>query len=69
MAIFYLIRGNEIVAEIDTEDVAVVALPLMGGAQNMSLLYQGHVLAIMNKFNRTAAQIIGDLGLVDMREG
>jgi len=68
MAVYYLIRGNAIISEIDAEDVAVVALPLIGGANKMSLINRAHILYIMNKFNRTAAQIIDDLGLVDERE-
>lgn len=67
MAIFYLIIGNEIRAEIDDENVAVTALPLMGGAQAASLLNRAHVITLMNRFNRTATQIISDLGLVDKR--
>lgn len=68
MAIYYLIRGNTITAEIDTQDAGVVALPLMAGGQNISLINRAHILAIMNKFNRTAGQIVDDLGLVDERE-
>jgi len=67
MAIYYLIRGNTIEQEIDS-DTAVTALPLLGGGNAVSLLNQVHVIAIMNRTGLNAAQIIDYLGLVDERE-
>lgn len=67
MAIFFLIRGNRITQEIDSEDIAVTALPLFGGGAAVSLLNKAHVIALMGRFNRTATQVIDDLGLVDER--
>ena len=67
MATYYLIRGNTIEQEIDT-DTAVTALPLLGGAGAVSLLNLAHFLAIMNRTGKSAAEIIDYLGLVDERE-
>ena len=68
MAVFYLIRGKTIIAEIDTEDIAVIALPLLGGELKMSLLNRSHVLAMMNRLDWTAEEFIENFGLVDERE-
>ncbi len=67
MSVYYLIRGNTIEQEIDS-DTAVTALPLLGGAGAISLLNRAHFLAIMNRTGLSAAQIIDYLGLVDERE-
>jgi len=68
MAIYYLIRGNTIEQEIDTEDVAVIALPLVGGGNAVSLLNRAHVIAILDRTGWDVAQFIDYMGLVDARE-
>lgn len=68
MTIFYLIRGNTIEQEIDTNDTGNIALPLMGGVNACSLLNREHFIEIMSRTGKSAAEIIDYLGLVDERE-
>lgn len=67
MTVYYLIQVNRVTHEIDTDGGAVTALPLLAGGQAKSLINRAHILALMSRFNRTAAQIIDDLGLIDER--
>ena len=67
MTVYYLIVGNKIKQEIDAGDTDVTVLPILDSARACSLLNRAHIIALMNKYNRTANQIIGDLGLTDER--
>jgi len=67
MPVYYLIVGNTIKQEIDT-DTGVIALPILEGDRAVSLLNKAHVLALMNNGGWNASQVINKLGLVDLRE-
>ena len=64
--IYYLIRGNQVIAAIDSTG-SVVALPLLGGGDAMSLMSQLHVQALMDSQGWTAAQALDALNLADLR--
>jgi len=68
MAVFYLIRGNQIIAEIDTEDIAVVALPLLGGEDGFALVPAQFADNIAAANDKTTDQILSEGQLVDERE-
>jgi len=69
MATFYLIRGNQIVAELeaDSTDVIGLSLPLFGGGDAVSMLNAAHAQALMNNLGLSAAGALAALGLVDLR--
>ncbi len=67
MAIYYLIVGNRITQEIDTADVDVTVLPILGSPNVISLLNRAHIVALMNNTGWTVQQTINRLGLVDER--
>jgi len=69
MATYYLIRGNQIVNEIDTAYGDVVAMPVLAGGDNMSLLNKWHALNLMANLNLTAAEALAALGIVDLTAG
>jgi hypothetical protein len=62
----YLIRGNQIIATIESTG-NIVGMPLFGGGDTVSLMNQVHVQALMSSQGLTAAQAISALGLVDLR--
>lgn len=66
MSVHYLIRGNQVISEIDSSG-DVVALPLLGGGDVMSLLNQAHAQALMASQAWTAAEALAALGLADLR--
>jgi len=69
MATFYLIRGNQLVAELEANptDVIGVSLPLFGGGDAVSMLNEQHVQALMAWQGWTPQQALAALGLVDLR--
>ena len=69
MATFYLIRGNEIVTELEAgpTDVIGLSLPLFGGGDAVSILNQQHAQNLMASQGWTAQQALDALGLVDLR--
>lgn len=69
MTTFYLIRGNQIAAELEADptDVIGLSLPLFGGGDAVSLLNQQHAQALMSNLGLTAQQALDALGLVDLR--
>ena len=67
MATYYLIVGDRVQEEITRGQGAVTALPLLDEMRAVSLLNRRHVLALMNRFGLTAAEILAALGLVDER--
>ena len=69
MATFYLIRGSQIVTELEADptDVIGLSLPLFGGGDAVSLLNEQHAQALMTSQGWTAQQALDALGLVDLR--
>jgi len=68
MPTYFLIVGNKIKQELDTSATDVTALPLMESARTMSLINKQHIIALMNRMEWTAEQVIDRLGLVDERD-
>lgn len=66
MSIHYLIRGNQVIGDVDSGG-SVVALPLFGGGDVMSLLNHAHAQALMSSQGWTVAQALEALGLSDLR--
>ena len=66
MTTYYLIRDNQIVSTIDTAYGDVVAMPVLAGGDNMSLLNKWHALNLMANLNLTAAEALAALGIVDL---
>lgn len=66
MTKYYLIRGSQLIGTIDTIG-DVIALPLFGGGDPMSLLNETHALNLMSNLSLTAAQALAALGLADLR--
>ena len=66
---FYLIRGNQIVTELEADptDVIGLSLPLFGGGDAVSMLNEQHAQALMASQGWTAQQALDALGLVDLR--
>ena len=69
MAIYYLIRGNQVVTTIDTEVSGLVAFPRFGGGDAMSLINQEHATNLMSNLSLTKQQALDALGLGDITEG
>jgi len=69
MTTYYLIRDNQIVSTIDTAYGDVVAMPVLAGGDNMSLLNKWHALNLMANLNLTAAEALAALGIVDLTAG
>jgi hypothetical protein len=73
MATLYFFVGNELRSEIDDQDVAVTAVPLMGGTQAASLINRAHLQALVNWYNTefglttNLLQVLGGIGVVDKR--
>jgi hypothetical protein len=67
MPVYYLIVGNRITQEINTADVDVTVLPILGGTNVISLLNRAHIVALMNNTGWTVRQVINRLGLIDER--
>jgi len=69
MADFYLVRGNQIIAEIDTSAGDVTALPLLrdDGEAPLSLLNAEHAEALMASQGWTPHQALDALGIADLR--
>ena len=69
MATFYLIRGSQIVTELEADptDVIGLSLPLFAGGDAVSLLNEQHAQALMASQGWTVQQALDALGLVDLR--
>ena len=70
MATYYLIRGNQIISELETAetDATAIALPLIyADDAPLSLLNQQHAQALMANLGLTAQEALEALGLVDLR--
>lgn len=65
---YYLIRGDQIVSTIDSDGGDVVALPLLGGGDAMSLLNEQHAQNLMNNLSLSAAEALAALGIADLRD-
>mgnify|MGYP001068302165 CR=1 FL=1 len=67
--IFYLIRGNQLTAELEADptDVVALSLPLFGGGDAISLLNSQHAQALMSNLGLSASEALDALGLVDLR--
>ena len=68
MPVYFLIVGKKITQEIDTAETDVTALPLLESSRAMSLLDRVHIIALMNRMDWTAAEVIENMGLVDERD-
>ena len=68
MTKYYLIRGEQIISSIDSDGGDVIALPLLGGGDAMSLLNEGHAHNLMANLGLTAAEALAALGVADLRD-
>ena len=66
MTISYLIRDDALVANIETSEGDITALPLITSGV-MSLMNETHVQNLMSSLGLTAAQAMEALGIVDHR--
>ena len=66
MAKYYLIRGNQIVNEINTAYGDVIAIPALAGGDNMSLLNKWHADNLSYNLGLTAVEALAALGIVDL---
>ena len=69
MTTYYLIRGDQVVSTIPAAAGDVVAIPVLAGGDNMSLLNKWHALNLMANLNLTAAEALAALGIVDLTAG
>ena len=63
MAKLYLLRGREIISIIDDEDVAVTALPLMGGGETLTLINEEHLKTLALNIEVPVDRAIEKMGL------
>jgi len=68
MTRYYLIRGEQIIATIDSDGGDVIALPLLGGGDAMSLLNEQHATNLMTNLSLTAHEALAALGVADLRD-
>ena len=67
MPIYYLVVGNTIKQEIDTDDTDVTVLPILDSARAVSLINRQHITALMSNTGLTTDQVVSKLGLIDER--
>jgi len=65
---YYLIRGDQIISTIDADGGDVVAIPLLGGGDAMSLMSEQRALNLMSNLDLTAAEALAEMGIADLRE-
>ena len=65
---YYLIRGEQIIGAIDSDGGDVIALPLLGGGDAMSLLNEQHASNLMANLGLTAHEALAALGMADLRD-
>ena len=63
---YYLIRGNDLIADLTAEG-AITALPLLQGGLEMSLINGAHVQALATHFGVSLSDIADAMGLTDLR--
>ena len=68
MTRYYLIRGEQIISTIDSDGGDVIALPLLGGEDAMSLLNEQHAANLMTNLGLTAHGALAALGVADLRD-
>jgi len=68
MTRYYLIRGEQIISTIDSDGGDVIALPLLGGGDAMSLLNEQHAHNLMTNLDLTAYEALAALGVADLRD-
>jgi len=66
MTISYLIRDNALVANVETSEGDITALPLLASGV-MSLMSEVHAQNLMTNLNLTAEEALAALGIVDHR--
>lgn len=66
MTTYYLIKGNSLLSEFDTDAGDVVALPLVDGS-TMSLLDQSHVQTMKSNLELTNQEVLDAFGWQDHR--
>ena len=64
MTKLYLVHGDKIVNVINDGDRTVTALPLLGGADAVSLINEEHLKTLALDANDTVVRAIGKLGLI-----
>ena len=64
---YYVIRGDQIVATLDTDLGDVVAFPVLHSADAMSLMDSRHAANLMTNLSLTASQALAALGVSDLR--
>jgi len=67
MATYYLIRGTQIVATVETT-AGLVCMPILGGGDAMSLINQAHAQNLMSNLDLSASEALAALGVADLRE-
>jgi hypothetical protein len=65
MATYYLIRGDQIIATIETA-AGLVCMPILGGGDAMSLLNQQHAQNLMANLDLSAAEALAALGVANL---
>ena len=70
--IFRLLSGDRFISEIDTKNIgvgtAVIALPILGGENEVSLISEKHLSAIAANLRVSVAEIVAAMGVTDARE-
>ena len=66
MTKYYLISGDNYVGEIDAGQTGLTALPLLNGANAMSLIAETYINRLMTNLSLTPAQVLTAMGLGNM---
>ena len=67
MMTYYLIRGDQLISTLDAAAGNVVALPLLGGGDPMSLMNAEHASNLMANLGLGAPEALAALGVADLR--
>jgi hypothetical protein len=67
MTIYYLIRGSQLVGEIDSSEINHISLPALAGDDAMSLLNAQHAQNLMANLGLTPEAALAALGVADLR--
>jgi hypothetical protein len=67
MTTYYLIRGSQLVGEIDSSEINRISFPPLAGDDAMSLLNVQHANNLMANLDLTPAAALAALGIADLR--